>query len=302
MLNLPDLNKFKVFYAVYTTGNLVKAAQALSITRSAVSQTLKALEGELGTKLFIRDSKKVLVTEPGEFLYRSLEPLFTELEATIRALETGKKESVGHLRIGAPQDFGSTQLTDAIVAFHKRNPRITFELILATPVILLERLSAGDLDMALIDNGDVHAKNYPVSISKVTSENFIPVCSRGYFQKHVGRLNLGYSEITGLDFIDYLIHAPIVKMWLKHQFGKAPSNPKIVYSAESVRALIRAAEGGLGIAVLPEHLVEGALKAGRLKHLYPSGRALVNQITLARRLERPVTAREKEFVEFFKGF
>lgn len=55
-------------------------------------------------------------------------------------------------------------------------------------------------------------------------------------------------------------------------------------------------------SVLPEHMIEAALKSGRLKLVIPNGRELVNQITLARRLERPVTACEKEFVEFYKHF
>jgi DNA-binding transcriptional LysR family regulator len=302
MLTLPDLNRIKVFYVVYKTGNLVKAGEALQITRSAVSQSLKALEAELATRLFLRDSKKVLATEPGELLYRSLEPFFTELEATLRALDTGKREAAGLLRIGAPQDFGSSHLTAAIVAFHKKHPRITFELMLATPVRLLEQLSAGRLDLAFVDNADVHAKSYPVSVVTVMNEKFVPVCSRGYFERRVKRLSPGPDELKDLEFVDYLGHAPVTKLWLKHQFGKIAPTVRVSFAAESVRALVRAAEGGLGVAVLPEQLVEGALKTGRLKRLHPDGRALVNQIALARRLERPVSAREKEFVEFYREF
>lgn len=301
MLNLPDLNRMKVFYAVYTHKSLINAAQTMSVTRSAISQSLKALEEELGLKLFLRDSKNVTPTEPAHILFRSLEPFLAELQAAVKQLETGKNDPVGHLRIGAPQDFGSTHLTDIIVDFRKNYPRITFELILAIPVTLLEMLTDGKLDIAFVDNGDFHAKNYPVSIVTVMKENFIMVCSGRYFDEVVKKSNLRYEDLTKFDFIDYVHHAPVAKMWIKRHFGKVPSDLKVSFSAENVRAVIKAAKGGLGCAVVPKHLVEPDLKSGRLKQISGKGQDLINQITLARRLERPVTAREKQFVEFYKN-
>jgi DNA-binding transcriptional LysR family regulator len=299
MLNVPDLNRLKVFYVVYLNRSLVRAAIELHITRSAVSQALKALEEELQTKLFIRDSKKVLPTEPADVLFRSIEPLLTDLQATIQQIETGRKEPRGHLRIGAPLDFGSTHLTAVIAEFHGEYPSITFELFLNTPVSLLEMLSAGQLDLAFVDNGDIHARNYPVSILTVKKEKFIAVCSRAYFQKRIGKSGLRFDGLKELEFVDYLKHAPVVKIWIEHHFGKSAPKLNVIFSAESVRAVIAAIRGDLGIGIVPEHLVTEELKSGRLL-LAAKGRDLINQISLARRLEAPVTAREKAFTEFYK--
>lgn len=302
MLNLPDMNRMKVFYVVYTHKNLINAAQVLHVTRSAVSQSLKALEEELQTKLFIRDSKRVTPTEPAELLFRSLEPFVNELQSVVNQLETGKKEVTGHLRIGAPQDFGSTHLTDVVVDFRRKHPHVTFELVLAIPATLLEKLTEGKLDIAFVDNGDYHAKNYPVSILTVMKEKFILVCSNKYFEDNVKRPNIIFDDLKSFEFIDYLRHAAVAKMWIRHHFGKVPTDLSVSFSAESVRAVIKAAKGGLGLAVVPEHLVEGDLKSGRLKAINATARGLINQITLARRLERPTTAREKAFVDFYRNY
>lgn len=302
MLNIPDLNRMKVFYVVYTQRSLIKAAQELNITRSAISQSLRALEEELQTKLFIRDSKRVLPTEPAELLFRSMEPFIADLQSTIAELETGKRNLIGHLRLGAPQDFGSTQLTEAIVEFQKKNPQITFELTHAIPVTLLAMLTEGKLDVAFVDNGDFHAKNYPVSTVTVMKEKFILVCSNKYFDEVIQRPILKYDDLKRLNFVDYVHHAPVVKMWIRHHFGKGAPNLRVVFSAESVRAVIRATKGGLGVSVVPERLVEADLKAGRLKLISAPGRELINQIVLARRLEKPTTAREKHFVEFYRDY
>src|SRR5688572_30395054 len=99
MLTLPDLNRVRVFHEVYTARSLVGAAQALGTTRSAVSQSLKALERELNTKLFFRDSKKVLPTAPAEVLFRATEPLLAGLRVAIETIETGRTQASGLLRI-----------------------------------------------------------------------------------------------------------------------------------------------------------------------------------------------------------
>lgn len=300
MLNLPDFNRLKVFYVVYVNRSLVKAAQSLNISRSAVSQSLKALEEELGLKLFIRNSKSILPTEPADQLFASVEPFISDLGATIHRLETGRKNSVGHLRIGAPQDFGSTQLTDAIVEFRKKNPFVTFELVLAIPTTLLELLSAGTLDMAFVDNGDIHAEKYPVSVVNVVKEKFVMVCSKKYFEEHVHHSKLKSEDLKKINFIDYLRHGPVVKMWIKHKFGKTALDLNVVFAAESVRAVIRAIQGGLGAGVVPEQMIEDDLRSGRLKLINAGDRDFINKISLARRLGRPTTAREKEFIEFYK--
>lgn len=302
MLTFPDLNKIKVFYTVYKTGNFVQAAESLSITRSAVSQALKNLEDELGFRLFFRTSKKMITTEPALVLLQVIEPFFAELEVTLQTLKSEQKDLAGLLRLGAPQDFGSTHLTEAMVAFQKKHDNITFQLVLETPVKLLELLTQNKLDIAFVDNGDFHGQHFPISLLTVQKENFVPVCSKAYFEKHLKYLPLRQNHLSQLDFIDYLPHGPVVKMWFQHQFGQIRFKPRVTFSAENVRALIKATEGDLGVAILPEQLIQGSLKNGQLKKIFSQGKDLINHISLARRLDHSPTAREKEFVAFYKNF
>lgn len=300
MLNIPDLNRMKIFHSVYAMRNLAKAADALHITRSAVSQSLKLLEDELQSKLFIRNSKMVIPTEPAHLLFRSIDPFLSDMQQIVQQIENGKAHPIGHLRIGAPQDFGSTHLTESIVQFRKLNPQVTFELILATPMRLLEQLCSGVIDLAFVDNGDFHAKNFPVSLSVVMKEELVLTCSKKYFDLYVRKLPAHFSDLKNLDFIDYFQHGPVVKMWIKHHFKKNISNLRVVFSAESVRALIKATQGGLGLSVLPKHMIQEELKSGHLKMISVSERELINQITLIRHIEKPLTAKEKSFIEFYK--
>jgi DNA-binding transcriptional LysR family regulator len=296
MLTIPDLNRLKVFYVVYTNKSIVRAASALNVTRSAVSQNLKALEEEIHATLFVRDSKKVQPTPAADSLFNLMGPFFQELESALHLIETGRKNTIGHLRIGAPLDFGSQHLTEVIAKFKKKNPSVKFEVILGVPVKQLDLLCDGKLDLAFIDNGDVFAKNYPISIETVQKEDFVLASSRKFYSENI-KGNRSISHLKTLPVVDYLIHAPVARMWFKHHFNKSISDLNVVYSAESVRAVIKAISLDMGVGVVPAHLAH----QNNLKIISTGKKELVNQITLALPLSKKLTFTEKAFISFYKS-
>jgi len=298
MLTIPDLNRLKVFYVVYANKSIVRAANVLNVTRSAVSQSLKALEEEVHATLFVRDSKKMQATPAAESLFKLMGPFFQELESTLQNIETGRKHPTGHLRIGAPLDFGSDHLTEIIGKFRHAHPSVTFDLFLGVPVKQLELLSEGKLDIAFIDNGDVFSKSYPISVETVQREEFVLVSSSKFYSENIkGDRSLG--KLQGLPIVDYLAHAPVARMWFKHHFNKSITDLSVVYSAESVRGVLKAISLGMGIGVVPAHLVQSA--KGQFKIVSTEKKELINQITLALPLSKKLTLTEKTFISFYKS-
>lgn len=298
MLTIPDLNKLKVFYVVYTHKSIVRAAGILNVTRSAVSQSLKTLEKELHTPLFIRDSKKVQPTPAADSIFKLMGPFFLELESTLHTLETGRKHPTGHLRIGAPLDFGSDYLTNIIGKFREVHPTVSYELILGVPIKQLELLTEGKLDLAFIDNGDVFAKTFPISIETIQSEEFVLVSNTKFYAEHI-KGDHSLTKLQSLAIVDYLPHAPVARMWFKHHFNKSITNLQVRYSAESVRAVIKAISLGLGMGVVPRHLINSEMN--RFKIISTSKKNLINQITLALPLAKKLTLTEKTFISFLRS-
>jgi len=297
MLTIPNFERLKIFHIVYLNKSIQKAADVLNVTRSAVSQSLKTLESEVGVTLFIRDSKKFQATESAEALFQAIHPFVSELHATLQSLETGRKIPAGHLKIGAPMDFGSTHLTELIGRFRQKFPDVTFDLQLAVPIKQLEMLCRGELDLAFIDNGDIHAQRYPVTIQSIRKEEFVMVAS----SKNYKAWNLkdsSYANLSRMPFVDYVAHAPVVRMWMKHHFGKTPSDLNVVFSAESVRAVLTAVASDIGIGVVPLHLV--ARESQDLKVLQTLKKSFVNEIMLARQQGRKPSAKEQAFIQFYK--
>lgn len=299
MLTIPDLNRLKVFYVVYMNKSIVRAANVLNVTRSAVSQSLKTLEEEIHTTLFVRDSKKVQATPAAESLFKLMGPFFQELESALHHIETGRKHPTGHLRIGAPLDFGSGHLTEAIVKFRNKYPAVSFEVVLGVPAKQLDLLTEGKLDLAFIDNGDLFSKSYPISIETVQREEFVLVASPKFYSEKIGS-DHSLSSLQKLPVIDYLPHAPVFRMWFKYHFGKSISDLNVVYSAESVRGVTKAVSMGMGVGVIPAHLAQSE-KGERLKVISTDkNRAFINQITLALPLSKKLTYTEKAFISFYK--
>lgn len=295
MLTLPNFERLKIFHAVHLNQSIQKAADSLNVTRSAVSQSLKKLEEEIGAKLFIRDSKNFKANNYGEDLFKTIEPFISELNVSLQRLESGLKTPTGILRIGAPMDLGSNQLTASIGQFKKLYPAIQFQIELGVPVKLLEKLIDGKLDLAFIDNGDIHTSNYPVSIQPYMKEEFVLVVSKDFFKTY--KLNdLSYEKLAKLPVVDYLPHAPVTRLWFKHHFAKEPNSLNVHFSAESVRAVLNAVASDIGAGVIPHRLITGEFE--QLKVIPTAKGRFINEIVIARRLGQKASFKEKEFIRF----
>lgn len=277
---------------------IVRTAHVLNVTRSAVSQSLRALEEEVHVTLFIRDSKKVQPTPAADSLFKLMEPFLQELESALQSIETGRQRPTGHLRIGAPLDFGSDYLTNIIGLFRQAHPTVSYELILGVPIKQLELLVKGQLDIAFIDNGDVFAKSYPISVETIQREDFVLASNAKFYAENV-KGDHSLSRLQNLPIVDYLPHAPVARMWFKHHFSKSITDLNVSYSAESVRAVVRAISLGMGVGVIPSHLVD--TEANRLKIISTEKKNLVNQITLALPLSKKLSLTEKTFISFAKN-
>lgn len=297
MLTLPDMNRLKVFYFVYMNNSIIRAASDLNVTRSAVSQSLKALEEEVRAPLFVRDSKKMQPTPVATALFKLMGPFFQELSGALRQIEMGRRYPSGHLKIGAPLDFGSGFLTSLITKFRKKYPTVTFELVLGAPIKQLEMLIDGKVDIAFIDNGDVFVKNYPISIDTVEREEFVLTADAKFYSENVAG-DHSLKNLQAQPFVDYLPHAPVARMWFKHHFNKNISDLQVIYSAESVRGVHQAIAQKMGIGVLPARFALAA--KSQLKIISTERKALINHITLALPLSKKLSLTEKTFIQFYK--
>ena len=126
-----NLELYKVFYYVATTLSFSEASRQLFISQSAVSQSIKTLEKKLGHTLFIRSTKKVLLTPEGELLLEHVKPALLMLDEG-EALLSGDNMLKGQLRIGASDTICRYFLIEYFRRFHQSYPDVRIKVTNST--------------------------------------------------------------------------------------------------------------------------------------------------------------------------
>ncbi len=304
MLTLPDFNRLKVFYYIYSSQSIVAAAERLNITRSAVSQHLKKLEGEIKIQLFSRMHRRLVPTMAADRLFAIIEPFLEELQSGLNVIKQAKVRPSGPLRVGAPVEFGKAYFPGIFALFRKQYPEVTFFLELGDPDVLLAGLVHGTLDFALVDGflarnrfqGELGA----YGIDPIIDEEVILACSRDYRDTVLGD-DFSFENLMAHDFIAYQPKAPALKGWFRHHFDKYTVNPRIVLIVDSVQAVIEAVRKGMGMGVIASHLAYEEISAGTIVPVTTRRPAIINRISLVQLQDKVPSLTEKTFQAYFKA-
>src|SRR4051812_45161081 len=144
-----DVRRLQVLCAVADHESLSAAAEALSYTPSAVSQSIVALERQLGVRLLHRSARGVRLTAPGRTLVDHAKPLLAGLQAAEDSVTAIAGLSEGRLQLASFATAGATILPAAIAGFRAAHPEVAITLIQADPEEAMKRLRAGDVDLII---------------------------------------------------------------------------------------------------------------------------------------------------------
>jgi DNA-binding transcriptional LysR family regulator len=245
-----DWDKLRIFHAAAQAGSFTRAGEALNMSQSAVSRQVSALEHELGTPLFHRHARGLLLTEEGELLMSAAREIILKLENVRARLVDSRGQPTGTLRVTTTVGLGSTWLTARLNEFIDLYPGIHLELI----------LDDSELDVAM-RQADVairlRAPTQPDLIQrKLFTVHFHVYASPAYI-KRFGR-PVKTEDIDNHRFVIFGENAPTYLKdmnWLCTA-GREPGNPRQAQlSVNNVVAIRRAVENGIGIAMLPDYLV-----------------------------------------------
>src|SRR5581483_871365 len=144
------LGRLQVLCEVVNRGSFSAAAEALSYTQSAVSQSIARLEAETGTTLVVRDRRGVRATAAGATLVDHAEAIFAQVEAAEADLAAVLGLRAGRLRVASFPSAGATLMPVAVSRFRQAHPEVTLNLAEGDPEQIGPRLRAGEFDLALL--------------------------------------------------------------------------------------------------------------------------------------------------------
>lgn len=229
-----------------------QAAEELYLTASAVSHQIKHLETELANDLFTRTARGLSLTESGEALYNDLRPILQSLDAVVE--KHSDLPQRGSLRISVKPFFASEILMPRLTKFSQMHPGLDIDV---------------DTTSDNFENGDASIRLYstpPMSIEsdKLFSVRLIPVSSPSFYDSV--KIKAG-KVISDFPIIVHDSRQDAWRKWQRSSRIKLPSDSKTI-RLDSMIAVARAAEQGLGAALIPAHLLDRWLENQALVPLF----------------------------------
>ena len=249
---LPPLNALKAFEAAARHESFTRAAEELCVTQGAVSHQVKALEAELGVKLFSRERQRLIITEAGRTYLTVLRDAFDRIAVGTDRLIQRQNSSV--LTVSTSPDFAAKWLVHRLGRFAEAYPDIDLRVSATLHHVDFAR---EDVDLA-VRHGD---GNWPGhDVVRLSSEQLFAVCSPKLLS---GRQRLARPS-DALKFP--LLHLDDRKAWTEWFDATGVEVPEVLHGPIVNRAsmLIDAAIDGQGIALARTTLAAGDLISGRL--------------------------------------
>ena len=130
-----DWDKLRIFHAVADAGSLTHAGDVLHLSQSAVSRQIRSLEESLGTTLFHRHARGLILTEQGELLFDATQAMSKRLDTAAARIRDSEEEVFGNLRVTTTVGFGSIWLAPRLSKLYGRYPDLNIDLMLEERVL-----------------------------------------------------------------------------------------------------------------------------------------------------------------------
>src|SRR5204863_6259636 len=247
-----DWDKLKVFHAAAEAGSFTHAGEQLGLSQSAVSRQVSALEQELSVSLFHRHARGLILTEQGELLYRTAHDVFMKLEAARAKLTDSRERPNGELRVTTTPGIGVHWLTPRLGEFIDLYPDIHITLMTTDEEL---DLAMREADVAI----RLRQPTQPDLIQrKLFSVHFHAYASTEYLKRAGTPRSLDeldnhrIIQLGGSTVPVYLQN----RNWLTEvsRNGKGPRTARLLIN--NIMGVLRACQRGLGIALLPDYLIE----------------------------------------------
>jgi len=154
------LRQIQHFQTIVQENSFTEAAELCHISQSGISQSIKALEDEIGAKLLIRKNRKFELTEAGKHFYKKSLVLTADLEQLCRETVRIDRKDTTELSLGFLSTYSGNEFNRAIAAFSEKNPTVELRVMSGNHEDLYDGLRFGKIDLALNDQRRAFSDNY----------------------------------------------------------------------------------------------------------------------------------------------
>lgn len=259
-MRLPDFEAWAMFACVVEHRSFSAAAQSIGVSKATVSKAVARLEASLGTTLFHRTSRRLTLSDAGQSLAERAARILAEAQGAEEQARDAAAAPTGLVRMAAPMSFGLAHVAPAIADFLKLHPGVEIDLTLSDAKV---DIVAEGIDVALriadLPDSTLRARRLaPVAIRIVAAPAYWDARGRPTHPADLGdHACFGYTNLPNA-------------IWHfrrgEEEVAVRPTGPLATNNGE---AMLPALCAGIGIARLPDFLVDADIAAGRLEPVLP---------------------------------
>lgn len=285
-----QLHRVQTFLAVVELGSFTKAADYLNISKAMASLHVKALEEALSITLLVRSTRSVALTESGQQFYDEFKQIFGHIEAAFDNAQHGSRRLRGQLRISTTAEFGERYVLPLIPQFVQRYPgiAISHDANSSLSDLVAEKL---DLVVRLGSLADSSLKSRKLADYEIWLVASPQLTGLQAVQRPQDLADLPWIANSNLD-------SPTHWVLESAQGQQTEVQGRTAHQSNSSSAIRALALAGLGVAVLPDWLVQDDVRSGQLQRVLPEY-ALPNQpIHLVFPGSRHLPRKTRVFIDF----
>lgn len=275
------LKQLRALLAVADEGGFGRAGDAIGLSQPAVTQSVRALEAELGLRLFDRTTREVLPTPAGQALVAPLRRVLDELEDLLARTQALGAQARGVVRVASAPTVSAGLMPRCLSAARRRHPEI--EVLLSDQVqrLALDSVRGGAVDFAVVIGGE---QLDDLDQQPVFDEGFALVCPAGHPLARHDEVPLAALAGEPLVLLD---HNSGSRPLIDEALRQAGAAARVVLDVGNAMTAFRMVAEGLGLSVLPSlslPLPDGGALCAR-----PLAAALRRRVVLVRRRNRTLS-------------
>lgn len=290
---MDQLAAMRVFARVVETGNFTRAANALNIPKTTVTNMVQGLEAHLRTTLLNRTTRRVMVTTDGALYYERATQILSEIDELDSSLSNANVQPSGRLRVEMAGVFADDIIIPNLCDFHERFPSIRLDIGVGDRLV---DYIAENVDCALRVGT---LRDQSLIARKVSELDFITCASPGYIERFgipqqpedleidhycVGYLNASAGQVMSMAFDNGIRSTEIT--------------PRYIVSANDARTYQNAILAGMGVGQLVPFSIRKEIKEGKLVQILPEWKSEAMPIYIVYPQTRHVTNKVRVFVDW----
>jgi DNA-binding transcriptional LysR family regulator len=257
------LQKLEVFCLVVELGGVSRAAEHLFVTQPVVTAHVRSLEQRLGTRLFRREGRQMHLTEAGQAAHEWAVELLTHTREFSRRLDGLADGTRGTVVVAASMSVGSYLMAPVVSRFHEERPLVELELNVGDSRQALQEAELGRCDFAVVTTEDPPPG--PALDAELLGREEITLVTGAGSEPTDDVVDV--ERLSELPFVDSPKHSIRRQLYDRQLAAVGVRHRNVVIELGHPEPMKRAAERGLGVALLFRGAVRQELESGRLREV-----------------------------------